>query len=413
MEQNKKSTIVAYIYTVFVAASMSRLFGLGSLIAPHVYFNDLQYMILLFVSIVFIIIQILFVDKLRIRKMEQYRSLWYFFMILIAVEMFSSVLQYGSSGRMILKDAMYYYTPMLSYYCFYSMSFKTEIVEVIKKVIVISALLVTIVSIIEYVFLLRGNDILQLGTSISVRYGSPRYNLASILYILGFLISFGQSLEENREFRIFNKYGFISIIILFNLIFVAKGRSLVVYLLIASCIALIVSRKISRGFKSLLIVMVVLLVAGLAIFKLPTVIATLTNTDAGVAIRIDEVKYYFNQITMHPLLGMGFVPSTSNLTSGPYGMYYQSDVGLLGVVNKFGLLMLVWIICWFVRSVMLLARGNYYMRTGIISIMLLTYLFISNVSLSFLDYNKTMIIPIAMILFENQIRYRGQKDAAK
>ena len=125
--------------------------------------------------------------------------------------------------------------------------------------------------------------------------------------------------------------------------------------------------------------------------------------DAGIAVRFRAIRHYLSHFYEYPLTGVGLISASKSLPGwqvlyGPYGQYYRSDVGLIGLMSQFGMLGLLWAagFLWGGFRRARKSRGLY----GRFVWMLLTFLTVSLVNLSFLDPGRCMYLFIVYAYLE-------------
>ena len=75
------------------------------------------------------------------------------------------------------------------------------------------------------------------------------------------------------------------------------------------------------------------------------------DSDVGINMRFETINFYMQQFYKHPVLGMGFIRSSTTNTTlygllygcGQYaGYFYRDDVGIIGVINERGICGIIW-----------------------------------------------------------------------
>ncbi len=126
---------------------------------------------------------------------------------------------------------------------------------------------------------------------------------------------------------------------------------------------------------------------------------------ASTTARMGAIQYFLTYFKKNPLLGMGYVvprsPSLTRIWSGPYGVYYFDDLGLMGGLFHYGIMGIVINVLPLARLVYIAVKLLIMKRSeGIWAIGVITYILVSQISLNYLDYQRTLIFPLYWALFE-------------
>ena len=207
----------------------------------------------------------------------------------------------------------------------------------------------------------------------------------------------------DREGRLFT--GVCSIAGLFAIIYYGSTRIDIISLTLCVVVMLFLVGKKKKIYRVLLVLgTIVFLFSGFA----STILASFSSEggEAGSTIaRMGAIQYYYSYFKSNPLLGMGLVmPRNAYLTSiwsGPSGIYHFDDLGLMGGLFRYGVLGIVFHIIPIIRMTYIAIKMVIQKRSeGIWAVGAITYILVSQISLNYLDYQRTLIFPLYWALFE-------------
>ena len=157
--------------------------------------------------------------------------------------------------------------------------------------------------------------------------------------------------------------------------------------------------KVVRNYSVIFLGVIVLYVSGI----LPSFLNSFTavETAKNTLVRQEAISYYIEYWIQHPLLGMGLSNSEA-LTRGPYGTYYMSDVGLVGIIAKCGIFAIALNGALLVRWIKIIIKiqRTEYRKINILLIGLLLYFFVPIYSVSFFSPAFSITVPVMMSIFE-------------
>ena len=131
------------------------------------------------------------------------------------------------------------------------------------------------------------------------------------------------------------------------------------------------------------------------------------NNDYGLLNRSEAIVFYLNQFIHKPMFGMGYIGTdrssvTSLLLYGPNGNYYRGDLGVIGLIDEYGIAGLIWTL-YFLYGIYCMGK-NTTIYAQIIRFVVFYYV-ISLVNLSFMDSERLLFVGITILLgfiVENQ-----------
>jgi len=388
------------LYTILLMTSLTGLWGLSNRLFPNLYINDVVYAAVFVCSVAMLLL--LFFSK-GIRPKIRFAGCCMLLAIVVFVELCYTLISYDQSTFSTLKQASYYIAPVLVCLTYSCLIEREEEFEAIAKIVVVSAIAISAISLIAYYAIENGNNIL--GLSYTLRNGSPRFSIGGIVVTLGFLISIYKVFSGERKI-----VHFIAIcLILAEVIVVTKTRTAAAYLILMIAVTPLLLYRNRHAGMNLLFAIVAMCLLGVLIINIGLpYLNNLPSSDAHVINRLYEIEFYMSAFMQTPVLGMGFLSASgpyAALVSGTSGTYYQSDVGYVGILNLFGLLGMAWVLYFYLK-----AGRNALKKNNMLGIVMLVYLVISSMNLSFLDYNKTILIPFVLLFcfaFKDEVKRSG------
>ncbi|MFH0357770.1 hypothetical protein ACHBHL_04610 [Streptococcus sp. A27] len=308
----------------------------------------------------------------------------------------------------ILKESFFTIAPVIIYISYHSIIRNKYNIVSFLKLITISSVICNLISMLGFAFALYGADLLKINVFAKMRNGTPRFIIGEVIIILAFFLSYSILINSNKNI-LNNKLHLANVVLtLFNLEFIIKTRTLSLYVLITILVVSLFNKQLSRKVK--------IFIAIIFLFSLITVINSnimywvedTINNDYGIQMRFYEIEYYVNYFKNNWIAGVGFLSSSSNSSTynvvmGPYGKYYTSDVGIIGLLFKNGIIGLFWIFSWFYTSIKILLKNmkfipNYY---SMFMKMIVVFYLISCINLIFTDTPRFPYIALGMIIIES------------
>lgn len=387
----------SFLYLTMIASSS--MFGFYSLLfsGNGVYFTDATAIGILFLSTTYFVLR----GKLRIYKDTESKAASAFLLIVVA-ELIYSYLSYSTvqSVRDTLKESIYYISMVLFYYALRdSLKSENDLYNAITCVIDVGVIC-SIIAIISYVLLDRfGINILNMDTSgySFIRYGKPHYMVGSMVVIPAALFQFIRIINAKQKNEIWK-----FLLLLTHIIIVGKTRT-VIFFTIASMLFYYVffyGKSIKRVYKTIVLFLFAIV---FVMVEMQEIMGTITSllADNSVSFRLNAIEFYLQQIANKPILGMGFLSATSPMTAkmlyGPRGQFYRTDVGIVGFLDCFGLLGLVFFICVIWCAYKIIKNNKKSRLNGYLSIFTL-YIVMSAVNLFFMDSFRLIYMPFELIL---------------
>lgn len=130
---------------------------------------------------------------------------------------------------------------------------------------------------------------------------------------------------------------------------VNKSRTALLYFIIIVLVLFVIGKQVNGIRKVCIIVFLVACFIGVvASYKsVRKDMISYVEADAGIMIRFSTIKFYIGQFLEHPILGMGLISSSKDVSGwqllyGSGGYFYRDDVGLIGLINKFRICGFIW-----------------------------------------------------------------------
>ena len=282
-------------------------------------------------------------------KLKNFFIIFYFFIFFEII--YSSIKYPHESIFEFFKEASPYIV-LLSYFVFLKF-IKFDNDKVINFVIT-SATFIAVVFILQAVsYNANGTIFLKI---YGFQYGKIRFDLrngnirllASDLVAFSSFLSMGKIFESKRIKSAKFKYWInIATVIIYEL-YASQTRSMSMIIIISLVCVILKYCANKKGYKVLM-----LLLAFLVFFVLSSsiygyfreiVLSAINRSDYSLYHRVDAIKYYLETAFKHPLTGIGLLRDDTSVVAysiiihgnGP-SAYGYNDVGLAGVIGKFGL----------------------------------------------------------------------------
>ena len=138
------------------------------------------------------------------------------------------------------------------------------------------------------------------------------------------------------------------------------------------------------------------------------IVKNLIHSDHGIQIRFLTIEYYIEYFKNHYLFGAGYISSspyfeTYSIVTGPLGRYYPSDVGLIGLMFRSGIIGLIWLISWFYTSLKIIKDNTIRIpaQYDLLMKLVIVFLMFSCINLIITDAPRFPYIALVMLLFES------------
>jgi len=307
----------------------------------------------------------------------------------------------------ILKESCYTIVPLLVYFSYKPLFVSKKDLVSFLRFLLIAGLMCNAVSIIEMCFALHNVDVLNLNVFAKLRNGTPRFAIGETVVITSFLLSCCFVLDKDVAIKK-KLIHYINICLtVINLVWIIKTRSLDLYLLATLVMIPVLNNRIKKSVRIVFGFAVIVILLTILFSDFVPLLNSFVDSDYGIQIRFSMISYYLNYFKNHWLFGAGFISAnplytTHAIVSGPFGRYYVSDVGVIGLMFTHGVIGLIWLIMWFVEGFKLIIRSKESVPTyyNLFTKLLWFFLLFSCINLILTNTPRIPYIVIGMLLFE-------------
>lgn len=412
MKRNNSKNNIGKYYVWLLAICMTNFFGFYKFLpfGKTFYSYDYIHISVCIVSLMFLLYRAVTRKKIRIKG--TLINVYIVLLMLVAVEVIWTYSQYHQPISLTFKEAFYYIVPFLGYFTF--LQYKEDIeFDDVADIIVKASMIASIVAlIIFFLYTFAGINILKLNDSSTdnFRNGTIRFAIGSIVSNIGVVISITRIMQKkNKKLDVCNV-----IFVLLNIWLVDKSRTALLYIVMMILIALLIGEKVGKFWKVIISFAIAVCVVGVFV-SFDTVsneISAYFNADAGIMMRFNTIEFYMNQFKEHPILGMGLLSSSKDVAGwqllyGPAGYFYRDDVGIVGLLNKFGICGFLWVIL-FLKTIIKREKRTK-LQEGKIVGNIVIYCSVTMINLSFMDFQRVFYMMDLMILTELLVVYKKKQ----
>lgn len=317
-----------------------------------------------------IIITVLF-HRILIKENKKYlfaiNILFLFFLYLCEVVL--SKISYTQNIKDILSASSSYLILGLYFIVAYYTS-KYSKQEQIEEFLITCILLASMLMITQYIiYEYTGFIFLNIGKA--VRYDSLRIYESDYFFVFGSVLALGMLLNDTSNKK--NKYKYMLAVILsaIEIIVVSKSRTGIIMSVI-SCMFITFLHYKSKRLKLLnvFLIFILLITLGMKVPFINKAITSINQNDSSINVRIEAGDFYLKQIANNPIYGVGFIKPIPNdksysLVRGDKGLFYKSDMGILGSINSMGVVFLFWylfLVYKIIKILFILYKRNQYSK---------------------------------------------------
>jgi hypothetical protein len=271
-------------------------------------------------------------------------------------------------------------------------------------------LILSLLLIVQGAFVHKFGFFLQLDNTNSFRFMSLRLTDGEGLINIGILLAMATIFNKKMKFSLLP---YTTLIIGFiEVVFVQKTRVALFGLLMAFLIVWLAQNKKKIGklvFFFLILLFLFMFIQNTSVFA--EYMNSFSTNDYSYTARSAEIQFYFSQLYNNLFFGMGFIPSNLDmLIQGPEGVFYKSDVGIIGFFNTFGFIGGIWFILLIVKIIKVLAFS---IKTKTIynnyeTLLLVIYIIFTSLTLDIMDPQRIIGLPI-LIAFADYL-YHSNKN---
>lgn len=226
------------------------------------------------------------------------------------------------------------------------------------------------------------------------------YGVIGAIVPLSILISF-DNLLKGKYSKIFSMLCIISG--LFCIYYVSQGR----VTLLCSVICLIVmflysfKEKITKKQLAMFGLVIIAIIIPVWHFSnyFESLILDIMYSNDSFAIRLDEIKHYISYWEKYPLFGTGLLVDSryNNILKGPSDIFGVDDVGIFGVLFRFGLLGLIW---YLMLGISLMKQSI--KKKNALCITVSLHFWMCCFTLSYLDLGRVILLLLTIVVLKNE-----------
>ncbi|MGU8928576.1 O-antigen ligase family protein [Clostridium perfringens] len=248
-----------------------------------------------------------------------------------------------------------------------------------------------------------------LGYRINYRFGEPRFYICTLLFAMTLIFCIIKLLFDKNNS---NKKFVFSITICLNtfvLINICKTRSIMIAIII--CLMLLIFIKIfkSNPIKAVLFIIIgsLCIILLLSTESVKNMIDLTTNGDGkSIDIRMNEIKYYFDQVKNNIIFGRGEIHRGlyPDIDGFIYN-FYLDDLGFFGVFIKFGLFGLLIMILMFIKEIKILLLNNKKLIILKLNVLfVIIYILMVGILIPYLDQGESIIFICILMSYLDYIK---------
>ncbi|MGU9104295.1 O-antigen ligase family protein [Clostridium perfringens] len=364
--------------------------------------KNLSYLVSLFMFIIFLP---LFIKK---SKKMNFKFVLILFIILILLEPLNTNFLYGQpmldGYTLNLKYLLYFNYLFITYYINKNLNNLNKLENYMIRISLFASLLYIVQ------FLLLPKIILfGLGYRINYRFGEPRFYICTLLFAMTLIFCIIKLLFDKNNS---NKKFVFSITICLNtfvLINICKTRSIMIAIII--CLMLLIFIKIfkSNPIKAVLFIIIgsLCIILLLSTESVKNMIDLTTNGDGkSIDIRMNEIKYYFDQVKNNIIFGRGEIHRGlyPDIDGFIYN-FYLDDLGFFGVFIKFGLFGLLIMILMFIKEIKILLLNNKKLIILKLNVLfVIIYILMVGILIPYLDQGESIIFICILMSYLDYIK---------
>ena len=388
------------IYFLLLVISITAVFGANYWFS-NLYSNDFMVMSSLGISIIIFIASGCRISSSKYKTPITLSLFMWLSGVLVA-------LGYGLPVSVILKESSYTIAPIFIYLAFHPLIKNRNDVLELTHILSISGLICNIVAIIEMFFALRGIDILRMNVFERMRNGTPRFIIGETIITISFFLSCSILLDRQIP-KSRKRLHIINIVLTsLNLFWIIKTRSLSLYMLATVLMVPVINKRTKRRIRIFFGVLVIAILIYILVSDFVPTANSIIGSDYGIQMRFAMISYYWQYFKDHWLFGAGYISanpyySTYSIISGPNGRFYTSDVGVIGLMFRNGVIGLAWLITWFGSNLKIIKENSqkvpFYFDMWL-KLMILFWLF-SCINLILTDTPRFPYIALGMLIVES------------
>ena len=353
-------------------------------------------------------------NKISVKNFGKYII---FIILYMFIESFVAMLQFDNSSLISSFSWVLQYCTFLFYLVFFRIMKKDDFYyNWFKKMVIIFGSLYALFMIMEcFIFNNFHTHILNIyGTTygpdalVVTRIGSHNMRLyegTSSSVILAGILSFDKLVSSAKGKRELFSLCVVALSFI-NIYYVSQSRILLL-ILVASFVAIFlnsINHRINKRTFVMLILgsIIIVLSMNYVLDVIDSLVFDLnSNSSLTFSIRIAELQYYYDLWKTNPIFGVGLIAGDSckYIMHGPYLNFGYDDIGIVGVLFKYGIIGFA----WYVLSGLYILK--LYLKTKSNIILGLLVLFLGCcATLSYLDLGRTILFTLTMIIIDSERR---------
>ncbi len=400
-KKTKKSIFLMSIFILICAEN--KLFFLIPL--PYIFASGTSNNTLLSLAAL-LISSVFFLERKRIALGYWGKTIIAMYVIVIG-SFFHAYLRFGYRATQIIWS----FTPFFLFLLYFpgkELLKKRGYLDIFIRCLEINSIIMSLLFTIQ-VFYYKGSDTIFLKLQDMIRYqyiytqdiGLRIYNVFDGTTRVLILVAAYRSIRKGFKGCILDIVSFLAM--LSAIIFVDRSRY---YLMIVLLCCFIMYVKYNRGKvnRDRAILAICATIVGLVLIggRLLSVIESITENTGSWYARAEGYLHFLGVFLKHPILGISPIEpeATSHLyqfVRGDAGIYFQDDIGMMGIVANFGLLGMLWFLNTIWKAIRLYMRTK---KDKVLSLGILVALLLAIPLNSYLDRTRITSFVLTMLLLE-------------
>lgn len=392
-------------YLFFTIMFSTYFFGLYGYLNTGIYRDTLASFGMLAISLIYLAVCLFLNHGILVLNSSSSMWLsWTFIMIAIELGVTKKVAP-NQSFLLTTTEAYPYLLIIIVYFVLYFLVQTEENLIRLLDICETASAVIALFSLIQ--FFLYPRIILFTLDNVTIRNGMPRIFLGgSTLPIFGTLISLERLAAKSKKHHYLSPLNMILELIKFGIVEQQRG----IFTILLICIVLIVARNIQSGPIKAILWMFVLSATIYSIFDqdIGNRLSSLFGfqNDFSLSARTSSIQFFLKKAREYPFLGMGFITSSKNqdpisyaLLNNTNGYHCQrSDVGILGLLNMWGIIGVLWYIAYLRKLYVNYKNSTNQWKT--LNYLLFIYTFFSSWTLIITDVQRLVLVPLFLVISE-------------
>lgn len=305
----------------------------------------------------------------KIIKIKNFEMIWLFIGSWL-MTLFYSIIKYDNSMYEIFMNGFDYLVIVAAIPIYLISKYENSIEWIEEPIIFIGTIVATLLTV--QGLILKPMGISLIDVQFGTRMGGIRYINTTEPILFCAVLAFAKLLKKNKKIFDVIRCTFAVLISIVELVFISKTRALLLILFI-SMIVILWTSKVTSNIKELFRkTFVAILICVCVVGGVNTKIAdayfadyksTLNTQYDTVSIRSAETEYAFETLRENlvtTLVGTGFIPERNNTLSfrGSSMKGLRTDLGVVGFINEFGVLGMLWLVLVIVQATLVLIRNS-------------------------------------------------------